>query len=72
MEVEAVTHALRWLAPRVDSRTTYAIIFTDPMSLLQKVTRDSLDFSIQRFSFGHPPSKAPVDVLFWTCRSQGR
>ena len=34
MEVEAVTHALRWIASRGDSQT---IILTDSMSLLQKV-----------------------------------
>ena len=37
-EVEAVTHALRWIASRGDSGTTRAIIVTDSMSLLQKVT----------------------------------
>ena len=37
MEVEAVTHALRWIASRGDSQITYAIILTDSMSLLQKV-----------------------------------
>ena len=34
MEVEAVTHALRWIASRGGSQT---IILTDSMSLLQKV-----------------------------------
>ena len=38
MEVEAITHALHWIASRGDSRTTRAIIVTDSMSLLQKVT----------------------------------
>ena len=37
MEVEAVIHALRWIAPRGDSRTTHAIILTDSISLPQKV-----------------------------------
>ena len=36
-EVETVTHALRWIASREDSPTTYVIIITDSMSLLQKV-----------------------------------
>ena len=36
-EVEAITHALRWIASRGDSQTTHAIIFTDSMSLLRKV-----------------------------------
>ena len=37
MEVEAVTHALRWIASGGDSRTTHAIILTDSLSRLQKV-----------------------------------
>ena len=37
MEVEAVTHALRWIASSGDSQKTHAIIFTDSTSLLQKV-----------------------------------
>ena len=37
MEVEAVTHALRWIASRSDSLTTHATILTDSISLLQKV-----------------------------------
>ena len=37
MEVEAVTHALRWIASRGDSQTTPAIILTNSMSLLQKM-----------------------------------
>ena len=35
-EVEAVIHALCWL-PQGDSQTTYTIILTDSMSLLQRV-----------------------------------
>ena len=37
MEVEAVTHALRWIASRGDSRTTHTILLRDSVSLLQKV-----------------------------------
>ena len=37
MEVEAVIHALRWIASAGDSQTTSDIILTDSMSLLQKV-----------------------------------
>ena len=37
MKVEAVTHALRWIASRGDSQTTHAIILTDSVRLLQKV-----------------------------------
>ena len=41
MEVEAVTHALDWVASRGDNQTTYVIllILTDSISLLQKVKR---------------------------------
>ena len=37
MEMEAVTHDIRWIASRCDSQTTHAIIPTDSMNLLQKV-----------------------------------
>ena len=41
MDVEAVTHALRWIASRANGRTTYAIILTDSLSLLQKVKNET-------------------------------
>ena len=37
MEVEAVTHAIQWLASQHDAQITHAIILTDSMNLLQKV-----------------------------------
>ena len=37
MEVEAVTHAIQWLASKQDVQTTHAIILTDSLNLLQKV-----------------------------------
>ena len=37
MEVEAVTHAIQWLASQRDARITHAVILTDSMNLLQKV-----------------------------------
>ena len=37
MEVEAVTHAIQWLASQRDAQITHAIIHTDSMNLLQKV-----------------------------------
>ena len=37
MEIEAVAHALCWIASRDDSQTKHAIILTVSMSLLQKV-----------------------------------
>ena len=36
MEVEAVTHAIQWLASHRDAQITHAIILTDSMNLLQK------------------------------------
>ena len=35
MEVEAVTHAIRWLAYQHDTHITHATILTDLMNLLQ-------------------------------------
>ena len=37
MEMEAVIHAIRWIASRGDNQTTRAIILIDSLSLLQKV-----------------------------------
>ena len=37
MEVEAVTHAIQWLASQHDAQITHAIILTHSMNLLQKV-----------------------------------
>ena len=37
MEVEAVIHAIQWLASQRDARIAHAIILTDSMNLLQKV-----------------------------------
>ena len=37
MEVEAVTHAVQWLASQCDAHITHDIILTDSMNLLQKV-----------------------------------
>ena len=37
MEVEAVTHAIQWLASQRDAQITHGIILTDSMNLLQKV-----------------------------------
>ena len=65
VEVEAVAHALRWIAPRGDSQTTHAIILTDSMSLLQKV----------KSGMGSPDWNVSVvnihlRKLLWTCRSE--
>ena len=37
MKVEAVTHAIQWLASQRDARITHVIILTDSVKLLQKV-----------------------------------
>ena len=37
MEVEAITHAIQWLACQRDAEITHAVILTDSISLLQKV-----------------------------------
>ena len=36
-EVEAVTHAIQWLASQRDAQISHAIILTDSMNLLQKM-----------------------------------
>ena len=36
-EVEAVIHAIQWLASQRDSQITHAIMLTDPMNSLHKV-----------------------------------
>ena len=37
MEVEAVTHALQWIATVATDKNTRAVILTDSMNLIQKV-----------------------------------
>ena len=37
VEVEAVTHAIQWLASQRDAQITHAVILTDSMNLLQKM-----------------------------------
>ena len=69
MKVGAVTHALRWIAPRGDSQTTHAIILTDSMNLLQKVEWEA---RLECVNGRHPPLKTPVGVLPWACRSEGK
>ena len=70
MEVEAVTLALRWIALRGDSRTTYAIIFTDSVSLLQIVQHLNGKPRLKCVNGRHPPSKPPVGVLLCICRNE--
>ena len=37
MEVEALTHAIQWLASQCDIQSVHDIILKDPVNLLQKV-----------------------------------
>ena len=74
MEVEAVTHALRWTASRGDSQTTHGVILTDSMSLLRykKCKVEWVAQTVECVNGRHPHSKTPVGVLPWTCRSEGK
>ena len=67
MAVEAVTHALRWIASRGDSHITHATILTDSMSLLQLEMLNGKP-RLESVNGRHPPSKNPAFVLSWTCR----
>ena len=62
MEVEAVTHPLRWFASRGDSQTTHAILLTDSMSLVQKM----------KSGMGSPDWKLLQNVLWVYCPGHGR
>ena len=64
MEVEAVTHALYWIISRDDNQTAHAIIFSDPVSLLQKVKSGMHGMA------RHPLSETLADVLRWTCQNK--
>ena len=66
MEVDARNHPC-WTASRGDSQTTHAIILTDSMSLPQKVEWEP---RLECVNGWYPPSKTPVGVLPWTCRSE--
>ena len=62
MEVEAVTHAIQWLAFQHDALSTHAIILIDSINLLQKLE------SGMGCPDSHAPSSAPktsVDLLRW-------
>ena len=69
MKVEAVTCVLRWIASRGDSQTTrhhphrFNELATKSEKWNGKPTVECVDGQ-------HPPSKTPVGVLPWTCRSE--
>ena len=57
MELEAVTHAIQWLASQRNGQITHVIIFADSMILLQMVG----------FGMGCQTS---ADLLSWACWTQ--
>ena len=63
-----VTRVLRWIVPRDDSQTTQAIIFTDPVSLLQNVKSGIMEWEL---SPDWPVSMFDVHLrrLLWMCCS---
>ena len=72
MEVEAVTHAIQWLASQWDVQISHAIILTDSMNLLQKVKSGmgchaltGIQPCTQSFA-----TKTSVDLLPWAYQSQ--
>ena len=64
MEVEAVTHAHRWIASRGDNQSTHAIFLTDSMSLLQKMEWEAQTGMCQWSTSTFENS--------WACRSEGK
>ena len=69
MEVEAVTHAIQWLACQCDAHTTHAVILTDSMNLLQKV-ESGMGCPNWHTAMQSSATKTSVDLLSWTRRSQ--
>ena len=70
MEVEAVMHAIQWLASQRGAQITHAIILTDSMNLLQKVESGMgcPDWNTTICSLRL--QKTSVDLLSWACQSQ--
>ena len=66
-EVEAITHALCWIASRGDSQPTHAIILTDSVSLLQKVEWEAQTGICQwsTSTFGNSCGCTALDMLEW-------
>ena len=69
MEVEAVTHAIQWLASQRDARITHATILTDSMNLLQKV-KSGMGCPDWHTAMQSSATKTSVDLLSWARRSQ--
>ena len=64
MELEAVTHTLRWIASRGDSQITHAIILTNSISLQEKVPSGmgSPDWNVSTFTFENSCGCAALDM----------
>ena len=71
VELEAVTHALRWIASRGGCQTTHAITLADSVRLLQKVksgmespawNASVVDIHLQKFLQMYCPRHAGVKV----------
>ena len=69
MEVDAVTHAIQWLASQRDAQNTHAVILTDSMNLLQKV-ECGMDCPDWHTDVQSPAAQTSVDLLSWARRSQ--
>ena len=71
MAVEAVIHALRWIASRGDSQATQncAVVLTDATKLLQKLKLE-LEARTGKCQFSTATFGNSCGVLPWTCRSQ--
>ena len=73
MDVEAVTHALRWIASRGDNQSTHAIILTDSMSLLQTDWDVSMvDIHLRKLLWVYCPGHAGVKENDRADRSAGK
>ena len=73
MEVEAVTHAIRWLASQRDAQVTHAIILTEWQTQWTSCKRWSLEWAAPTVTRSHAQSsakKTSVDLLSWAHWSQ--
>ena len=70
MEVEAVTHAVRWIALRGDSQTTHTILLAYSVNVLQKMKNGMGKPRLECVNSRHPTSKTPVGVLPWACQKE--
>ena len=69
MEVQAVTHAIQWLASQRDTQITNTIILTDSMNLMQKV-ESGMGSPDWYTAMQSSATKTSVDLLSWARRSQ--